>query len=85
MRTIEDMLDEVENANGGEGPDPVAGYDGAVLRAIMDIVDERDDAIRRLRAAVGRAREVGASWAAIGACLGVSRQAALKRYGADAA
>jgi len=80
MRTTQEMLDEIENADGGAGPDPTSGYDGTVLAKIMDIVEERDDVMDRLRTAVADAREAGASWASIGSCLGVSKQAASKRY-----
>jgi uncharacterized protein with PIN domain len=41
----------------------------------------RDAADRKLFELVGYAREAGASWAEIGAALGVSTQAAHQRYG----
>ena len=34
MRTAEEMLDEIENANGGVGPDPAATVDDPVLARI---------------------------------------------------
>jgi hypothetical protein len=80
MRTDEELLDEIENANGGEGPDPIASYDGDVLRDILSAVADRAAAQARIDAAVAHARVQGASWTAIGAMLGISRQAALKRY-----
>jgi len=44
MKTTEEMLEEVENANDGEGPDPVVTFDDPVLARIAV-------AQRRLRAA----------------------------------
>ena len=35
MRTAEEMLDEIENANDGGGPDPVATVDDPVLARIV--------------------------------------------------
>jgi len=70
MRKIEDMLDEIENANKGAG-----------LKAITDGVGRRDQAEDAIEAAVTQARHDGASWTMIGSALGISRQGALKRYG----
>jgi len=36
MRSIEDMLDELENANQGAGPDPHPTGEGAGLKAIAE-------------------------------------------------
>lgn len=80
MRSNEELLDEIENANGGDGPDPIASVDGDVLRAIRTAATEQAEAQARVDAAVADAREKGASWTVIGAMLGISRQAALKRY-----
>ncbi len=41
------------------------------------MADEADEALRRI---VASAREAGASWAAIGGALGITRQAAQQRY-----
>jgi uncharacterized protein with PIN domain len=65
----------------------------AALRAALSAGEEDYDrapvdlalgVLRRFEidAAVSRARDGGASWTVIGVALGVSRQAALKRYGA---
>ena len=35
MRTAEEMLDEIENANDGDGPDPVATVDDPALARIV--------------------------------------------------
>ena len=34
MKTTEEMLDEIENANNGDGPDPVATVDDPTLAKI---------------------------------------------------
>lgn len=34
MKTVEEMLDEIENANNGDGPDPVATVDDPALSRI---------------------------------------------------
>lgn len=80
MRTDEELLDEIENANEGEGPDPVASFEGDALREILAAAADRAAAQARVDAAVAHARAQGASWTAIGAMLGITRQAALKRY-----
>jgi len=80
MRTETEMLDELENTNHGEGPDPIASFDGGALQAILAAVRDRNAAQDRIAAAVVEARSQGASWTLIGAMLGVTRQAALKRY-----
>ena len=85
MRTNEDMLYEIEHANNGEGPTPLATYTGTALNEIMDAVEAREDAEDRISRAVDRAREEGATWAMIGQALGVTRQGALKRYRQPAA
>jgi hypothetical protein len=51
------------------------------VREIIAGIEDRAGAQRRIDQAVVHARNDGASWTAIGAALGVSRQAALKRYG----
>ena len=81
-RSDEDMLHEIETANNGEGPDPIRSYDGELFRAIADAVEAGDATRDAVGAAVAQAREAGASWTAIGAMLGVTRQAAIRRYSA---
>ena len=34
MKTVEEMLDEIENANNGDGPDPVVTVDNPALARI---------------------------------------------------
>ena len=79
-RTTADLLAELETANDGAGPDPIASYQGAVVADIVAAIDARAKAQTDIDKAVSRARMSGASWTTIGAALGVSRQAAFKRY-----
>lgn len=72
MRTEAQMLDEFENANRGEGPDPIASFDGAALQMILAAVRDRNAAQDRIDAAVAQARSQGASWTLIGDMLGVA-------------
>lgn len=80
MRNEAEMLDELENANHGQRLDPIASFDGEALQTILAAVRDRNAAQDRIDAAVAQARSQGASWTLIGAMLGVTRQAALKRY-----
>lgn len=84
MRTDDELLDEIENANNGEGPDPIASYSGEGLQAILAAVKARRDAQAAIDAAVAQARDEGATWTIIGSMLGISKQAAAKRYGSAA-
>ena len=79
-RTEAELLDEIENADHGEGPDPIASFEGDALHAILTALRDRNAAQSRIDAAVAQARAQGASWTVIGAMLGVTRQAALKKY-----
>ena len=80
MRTAEEMLDEIENANDGDGPDPVATVDDPVLARIVVAQMRLRAAERALDEAVMAARDVGLSWQAIGDVLGMTRQGANKRF-----
>jgi len=67
----------------GKGQPPVALPAGPafdVLHWVTTAHDHAAAADRALTAAVTRARQTGASWTAIGAQLGVSRQAAQQRF-----
>jgi hypothetical protein len=55
--------------------------DTAALRAIADLVERRNDVEDDLTAAVRAARQANRSWSEIGAMLGVSKQAAQRKYG----
>ncbi len=69
-----------ETAHGGEGPDVIAEIDGAAFDALMAARRAEDAADEALTHAVADARRHGLTWAAIGAALGVSRQAAHAKY-----
>jgi hypothetical protein len=55
--------------------------DTASLRVIAKLAEERDDLDDRLTDAIGLARRAHRSWSEIGAMLGVSKQAAQRKYG----
>ena len=80
MRTAEEMLDEFENADDGDGPDPVATVDDPVLARIVVAQMRLRAAERALDEAVMAARDAGLSWQAIGDVLGMTRQGANKRF-----
>lgn len=80
MKTAEEMLEEIENTNGGDGPDPVATVDDPSLAKIVVAQIRFRAAERALDEAVMDARNVGLSWQAIGDVLGVTRQDASKRF-----
>lgn len=69
-RSIEEMLDEVENANGGEGPGPIYTVDDPYLTQVAVAQMELRAANKRLDAAVAKARAAGKTWQAIGDVLG---------------
>ena len=80
MKTVEEMLDEIENANNGGGPDPVATVDDPALAKIAVAQIRLRVAERELDEAVMAARDIGLSWKAIGDVLGMTRQGANKRF-----
>ncbi len=51
------------------------------LRAIAQLAEQRDHVEDELTAAVRAARQANRSWSEIGAMLGVSKQAAQRKYG----
>ena len=51
------------------------------LRTIAELADQRDHVEDELTAAVQAARRANRSWSEIGAMLGVSKQAAQRKYG----
>ncbi len=51
------------------------------LRAIAELAEQRDHVEDELTAAVQAARQANRSWSEIGAMLGVSKQAAQRKYG----
>ena len=58
MKTTEEMLDEIENANNGDGPDPVATVDDPALAKIAVAQIRLRVAERALDEAVMDARDV---------------------------
>ena len=80
MRTAEEMLDEIENADDGVGPDPAATVDDPVLARIVVAQMRLRAAERALDGAVMAARDAGLPWQAIGDVLGMTRQGANKRF-----
>lgn len=61
MKTTEEMLDEIENANNGDGPDPVATVDDPALARIAVAQIRLRAAERALNEAAMNARDVGPS------------------------
>ena len=61
MKTTEEMLDEIENANNGGGPDPVATVDDPALAKIAVAQMRLRAAKRVLDEAVTDARDAGLS------------------------
>ena len=80
MKTTEEMLDEIENADNGAGPDPVATVDDPALAKIAVAQIRLRAAERALDEAVMDARNVGLSWQAIEDVLGMTRRSANKRF-----
>jgi hypothetical protein len=60
--------------------DPTSSFGGPLLTALVDARKARERADVMVAEAVQAARAGGANWAAIGAALGVTRQAARQRY-----
>ena len=61
MKTTEEMLDEIENANNGDGPDPVATVDDPALARIAVAQMRLRAAERLLDEAVTDARDADLS------------------------
>ena len=61
MKTTEEMLDEIENANNGDGPDSVASVDDPALARIAVAQIRLRAAERALDEAVTDARDAGLS------------------------
>lgn len=83
-RTVKEILESADAlAARFETPDPDREEvtDAAALRAVREAFRKRADAERELAEAVVAARADGHSWAAIGAMVGTSGEAARQRYG----
>jgi hypothetical protein len=61
-------------------PDDLVEARTAALRTIAELVEQRDDVNSALLDAVRDARDADRSWSEIGAMLGVSKQAAQRKY-----
>jgi len=55
--------------------------DTRALRVIADLVEQREHVEDEITTAVREARQANRSWSEIGAMLGVSKQAAQRKYG----
>jgi hypothetical protein len=82
-RSLQEILDQADTlAKRFEDLEPSAdGRDAAALRAVREAFEDSANAQRRLAEAVAVARAEGHSWAAIGAMVGTSAEAARQRYG----
>ncbi len=74
MNEIEKVLDDLD-------PSTVTSRDATHFRRIIAAKEGVARADQELRDAVQAAREAGDSWLAIGMALGVTKQAAQKRFG----
>ena len=81
-RTAQEILDHADElATRFENAEPGELRDATALRAVRDAVLARAEAEGNLVDAVALARRDGHSWAAIGAMVGTSGEAARQRYG----
>lgn len=83
-RTVEEILsqaDELAARFERHEPEATNIKDAAVLRAVRLAFQERAETERRLADVVATARAEGHSWAAIGAMVGTTGEAARQRYG----
>ena len=81
-RTAQEIIDHADElAARFEQAEPENVRDATSLRVVRDAFLARADAERDLGHAVARARHDGHSWAAIGAMVGTSGEAARQRYG----
>jgi hypothetical protein len=84
-RSIEEILEQADElAARFEAHEPGDAVDASALRAVRSAFVERAHAERHLAEAVSVARAEGHSWAAIGAMVGTSGEAARQRYGQPA-
>lgn len=84
MQEIADHAEELAHRFADHEPVPEHIHDADALAKIRKQVLARSAAERNLSAAVAAARDEGHSWAAIGAMLGTSGEAARQRYGRPA-
>jgi hypothetical protein len=72
-RALEEWADRVDSAD-------LTLADTEALRTIAELVERREEVDEELTAAVRSARRAKRSWSEIGAMLGVSKQAAQRKY-----
>ena len=72
--------DYFEKAHSSEGPDIIEELESTDLEALMLAQRSAAAANAALKGAVRAARRNGATWEAIGAILGITRQAAHSRF-----
>ena len=75
-------LDALERWAHDVDADDLVEANTAALRTIAELVEQRDDVDAALLDAIRDARSAGRSWSEIGAMLGVSKQAAQRKYAA---
>lgn len=80
-KEIIEQADELAARFENHEPELAEIKDAAPLRAVRQAFRVRADAERHLAEAVAVARAEGHSWAAIGAMVGTSGEAARQRYG----
>jgi hypothetical protein len=83
-RTVAEILDQADELAArfeAHEPDPSGVVDATALRAVRHAFQARAEAERQLADAVSVARAEGHSWAAVGAMVGTSGEAARQRYG----
>lgn len=76
-KALEEWADRVQSEDLQEA-------DTQALRTIAELADQRDEVERELTEAVRSARRAQRSWSEIGAMLGVSKQAAQRKYASKA-
>ena len=74
---LEEWADRVD-------PSDLKVADTEVLRAIADLAEKKSEIDNELTAAIRSARQAHRSWSEIGAMLGVSKQAAQRKYATKA-
>ena len=72
-RALEEWAEQVD-------PDDLTTADTNVLRMIAELADKKNEIDEELTAAISAARQANRSWSEIGAMLGVSKQAAQRKY-----
>ncbi len=82
MTTRTQRADALERWSDDVEADDLVEANTAALRTIAELVEQRDDVDTALLDAIRDARNADRSWSEIGAMLGVSKQAAQRKYAA---